>query len=332
MMLKRISLAFGIYLAAVTAALATDFPIIPPQATNSFGRDRNTFFVVPNGAPSGRLVAKPITPQALVFLAATTTAAERTALGLSDIVTMQSADFATLAALTTTNTNVTTNTSAISALTTTVSGKQNTLTAGTNITITGSAISAANAPVTSVAGRTGAVTIANTDVSGLGTASTHATGDYAAANHTHAESDVTGLVSDLAGKQATITAGTGLTKTGATLSVNIPADYWRDTTEKAASRQFSGSVLTSGNTATFNVTTDGTSGGTAICTSITAQDTNFTTWGTNQLYNYATPVITNNKVVAVDVKYLSSSNLITGAPVYSSVGNGTRINMKLMCD
>ena len=42
------------------------------------------------------------------------------------------------------------------------------------------------APVQSVAGRTGAVTISNTDVSGLGTAATTDSADYATATHTHA--------------------------------------------------------------------------------------------------------------------------------------------------
>jgi hypothetical protein len=37
---------------------------------------------------------------------------------------------------------------------------------------------------------------------GLGTAATSATGDFAAASHTHAQSDVTNLVADLAGKAA----------------------------------------------------------------------------------------------------------------------------------
>jgi hypothetical protein len=46
------------------------------------------------------------------------------------------------------------------------------------------------APVQSVAGRTGAVTIANTDVSGLGTAATTASTDYATAAHTHALDDL----------------------------------------------------------------------------------------------------------------------------------------------
>jgi hypothetical protein len=49
---------------------------------------------------------------------------------------------------------------------------------------------------------------------GLGTAATSATGDFAAASHTHAESDVTNLVSDLAAKQpldAELTALAGLT-------------------------------------------------------------------------------------------------------------------------
>jgi len=46
------------------------------------------------------------------------------------------------------------------------------------------------APVQSVAGRTGAVTISNTDVSGLGTAATTDSSDYATAAHTHAVNDL----------------------------------------------------------------------------------------------------------------------------------------------
>ena len=48
-------------------------------------------------------------------------------------------------------------------------------TIGTGLAFSGGVLSA---PLTSVAGRTGAVTLANTDISGLGTASTHAATDF----------------------------------------------------------------------------------------------------------------------------------------------------------
>ena len=74
--------------------------------------------------------------------------------------------------------------------------------------------------VTSVAGRTGTVTLTSSDV-GLGnvdntsdaskpvsTATQTALDGKAASSHTHAQSDVTNLTTDLAGKEPTITAGT----------------------------------------------------------------------------------------------------------------------------
>lgn len=62
------------------------------------------------------------------------------------------------------------------------------------------------APVTSVNGETGAVTLSAADVGA------------AATSHSHAQSDVTNLVSDLAAKQATLVSGTNLkTVNGSTL-------------------------------------------------------------------------------------------------------------------
>ena len=46
------------------------------------------------------------------------------------------------------------------------------------------------APVQSVAGRAGTVTLSNTDISGLGTAATTASSDYATASHTHGVNDL----------------------------------------------------------------------------------------------------------------------------------------------
>ena len=62
------------------------------------------------------------------------------------------------------------------------------------------------APVTSVNGKTGAVTLSAADVGA------------AATSHSHAQSDITNLVSDLSGKQATLVSGTNLkTVNGSTL-------------------------------------------------------------------------------------------------------------------
>lgn len=71
---------------------------------------------------------------------------------------------------------------------------------------------------------------------GLGTAATHATGDYAAASHTHAESDVTNLTTDLAlkaplasptltGTPAAPTAGAGTNTTQIATTAFVAASF-----------------------------------------------------------------------------------------------------------
>lgn len=100
--------------------------------------------------------------------------------------------------------------------------------AGTSHTHTSAAITdfgsaaASAAPVQSVAGKTGTITLVKGDV-GLGnvdntsdankpvsTATQTALNGKANSSHTHAQADVTNLVSDLAGKQATLVSGTNI--------------------------------------------------------------------------------------------------------------------------
>lgn len=188
-----------------------------------------------------------------------------------------------------------------------------------------------SAPVASVAGKTGTVTLVKGDV-GLGnvdntsdankpvsTATQTALDGKAATSHTHSAGSITGLAtvattgaySDLSGKPGITTVYDGTTQRTATIVFK--------------------SATVSGGTAVFHITNDGLSTGTALCANgpITTS-VNPIVNDSNASYQFGWAWSNGNKTLTVTANNFTTANILTGL-LGQAQANGKTVNVSVAC-
>lgn len=140
----------------------------------------------------------------------------------------------------------------------------------------------------------------------------------------------TGAYSDLSGKPALATVATTGAYADLTGKPTLGIAYEGITQRTNSFPVFKSATVASG-TAVFNLTADGTAGGTAICTNGVIQDSvNAFVSDATASYQMAYAFSNSNKTVTVTTNKLTTANILTGI-LGQAAGNGSAVKLSVWC-
>lgn len=117
-----------------------------------------------------------------------------------------------------------------------------------------------------------------------------------------------------------------------TASAQGAAQAYEGTTQHIGAFPIAKTTTTSSGAAAFHLTEDGTSGGTALCANGPIKSSlTVAVNDSSALYTAGWVWSNSDKTVTVTINYLSSSNLLTGAPIFSAAANGKNVNLSVSC-
>lgn len=147
------------------------------------------------------------------------------------------------------------------------------------------------------------------------------------------ESSITNLASDLSAKFNTPTGTTSQVILGDGTLGSLPggAIAYEGTTQRTNAFPIFKSATVSSGTAVLNLTADGTSGGTALCTNGVIQDSvGLTVNDATASYQMAYAFSNSNKTLTVTTNKLTTANILTGI-LGQSAANGSVVKLTVWC-
>lgn len=149
------------------------------------------------------------------------------------------------------------------------------------------------------------------------------------------ESAITNLVSDLGSKASSASLATVAT-TGSysdlTGKPSIPTSNpaYEGTNARVGAFPIFKSATVSSGTAVFNLTADGTSGGTSICPSVIADSVNAFVSDAAASYQMSYAFSNSNKTLTVTTNKLTTANILTGL-LGQAAANGASVKVSVWC-